>query len=43
VTPDAIAYTIKFFEDAGSLPKGLTPATAADLTFLNIALKELGG
>jgi NitT/TauT family transport system substrate-binding protein len=43
VNADAIAYTIKFFEDAGSLPKGLTPATAADLTFLNIALKELGG
>jgi NitT/TauT family transport system substrate-binding protein len=43
VSADAIAYTIKFFEDAGSLPKGLTPATAADLTFLNIALKELGG
>jgi NitT/TauT family transport system substrate-binding protein len=37
-----LAYTIKFFEDAGSLPKGLTNAQAADLTFLNIALKELG-
>jgi NitT/TauT family transport system substrate-binding protein len=37
-----LAFTIKFFEDAGSLPKGLTNATAADLTFLNLALKELG-
>jgi ABC-type nitrate/sulfonate/bicarbonate transport system substrate-binding protein len=41
VTPDDVAYTIKFFEDAGSLPKGLTPAVAADLTFLNLALKQL--
>jgi hypothetical protein len=40
---DDLAFTLKFFEDAGSLTKGLTNATAADLTFLNLALKELGG
>lgn len=37
-----IEYTIKFFEDGGSLPKGLTIQGASDLTFLNTALKSLG-
>ncbi|MSP56679.1 MAG: hypothetical protein EXR69_13925 [Myxococcales bacterium] len=37
-----IEYTIKFFEDGGALVKGLTVPLAADLTFLNVILKELG-
>lgn len=37
-----IEYTIKFFEDGGSLPKGLTVQGAADLTYLQLALKNLG-
>ena len=37
-----ITGTIKFFEDGGSLTKGLTVQQAADLTFLNLVLKDLG-
>ena len=37
-----IDYTIKFFVDGGSLKAGLTNQQAADLTFLNLVLKQLG-
>lgn len=40
--PADLDYTIKFFTDGGQLDKGLTTQQAADLTFLNLALKNLG-
>jgi NitT/TauT family transport system substrate-binding protein len=43
VTTADIEYTIKFFTDAGVLPQGLTVTQAADLVFVNHALRELGG
>jgi len=41
LTTDNLAYSIKFFTDGGSLDKGLTVQGAADLTFLQLALKSL--
>jgi NitT/TauT family transport system substrate-binding protein len=42
ITTADVEYTIKFLTDAGVLSAGLTTAQAADLTFVNLALKELG-
>jgi ABC-type nitrate/sulfonate/bicarbonate transport system substrate-binding protein len=43
ITTADLEYTIKFMTDAGVLPAGLTPTQAGDLTFVNLALKQLGG
>jgi NitT/TauT family transport system substrate-binding protein len=42
VTADDVAYTIKFFEDAGSLEPGLTVDKASDLTYLKMAQANAG-
>lgn len=39
---DNLEYTIKFFEDAGVLKPGLSPDRAADLSYMNAVLDEMG-
>lgn len=40
--PDAIPYSVAFFQNSGSLPKELDANTVADPTYLNAVLDEIG-
>jgi hypothetical protein len=42
LTDDNLAYSIKFFQDAGVLKSAISPTDAADLSYMNAVLDEIG-